>query len=896
MTPAEFLINDVPDPEAARRFLLQLKEKHPSHERKLCANKALLADVLILVACSPLFATTLLQNPEHIAWLDRERKDVSVREKRALLESLSRFALTHSLLEPHVMLARFRRRELMRIFLKDVRRLAAIAEVTDEISNLADAVLEHALRLLAQELGNRFGQPLETDERGRSKPAEICVVSLGKLGSKELNYSSDIDLLFIYSGNGKTSGTGTSGSISNLEYFSKLTESIVKLVGGQGGEGAAYRVDLRLRPHGRVGPLALSLSDSIRYYESEAAAWERQVLIRTRTSAGSDKIFEHFIEKVKPTVFSKELSVESALRNVARSKQKIDQQHRTNVGIDIKLGSGGIREIEFIAQAMQLAYGGQDAWLRAPHTLVSLDRLAERGHLSGKELTKLFEAYEFLRRLEHILQIENGLQTHLVPNDPKKRSAIAARMNMSAIKLEAELRRHTSSVHEIFERLFNTTNQVTSIDATDPSQIENLEIRETTKSAPDLINTVLESIDRNAPRFSGLAASNDEAVDVLELDLAKLPTRDYFEIFSAALEDAVEFGSQLRALRSTWYRQLIEIVAFDAFGKLSLAECKRAQTSLAEASIRIALQIANTELDRRFGPSTEDVPIAVLALGKLGGGGLDYDSDLDLVFVHGRSNAAPFPVERLNRLVEIFTNVLSSITRDGSLYRVDLRLRPHGNDGPLIISDESFVEYFREDAAIWELLAFVKLRGVGGDTEFAKTVEGEVRTAIHSRALQIDPSELAGETRSIRNRLEEQKVHRKHKQDIDIKFGQGGLLDVYFATRYLQLRYDIRDSGNDRSTLETLRRLADVAEDEPALKEWTESLDLLRNGYEFLATLDHTLRVTVGRSMRLTLGNKRTLESVATSMGSESLARFLEELTLTRMSVRQGFESVLSID
>jgi [glutamine synthetase] adenylyltransferase / [glutamine synthetase]-adenylyl-L-tyrosine phosphorylase len=321
MTSVDFLTSEVPNPEAAKRFLHQLVETHPSVAESLKKNDALLSDVLMLVSCSQLFAASLLREPDYVSWLGRERTDTHVRDKQTILESLARFSLTHSQVEPHILLARFRRRELMRLFLRDVRHLATIAEITEEISNVADAILEHALRLSEQELDNRFGKPQETDERGRLLPAQICIVSLGKLGSRELNYSSDIDLLFIYSHEGKTSGSGNGVAVTNLEYFSKLTEAVIKLVSGQGGEGAAYRIDMRLRPHGRVGPLALPLGDMIRYYRKEAAAWERQVLIRSRSSAGSDEIFRKFSEAVENKVFSKNETVENALRNVSLSKQ-----------------------------------------------------------------------------------------------------------------------------------------------------------------------------------------------------------------------------------------------------------------------------------------------------------------------------------------------------------------------------------------------------------------------------------------------------------------------------------------------------------------------------------------------------------------------------------------------
>ena len=196
MSNLDSLVKDLPDAESATRFLKQFSERNPSHGAKLLKNDGLLSDCLTLAAYSPLLAATLIQNPEYLWWLNRKRSESSVRNKEELLESLARFALTNSQIEPQVLFARFRRRELLRIFLRDIRRLGTIAEITEEISNLADAILENALRIARQEMDNRFGAPFEFDGKGRTRPSEICIVSLGKLGSKELNYSSDIDLLF----------------------------------------------------------------------------------------------------------------------------------------------------------------------------------------------------------------------------------------------------------------------------------------------------------------------------------------------------------------------------------------------------------------------------------------------------------------------------------------------------------------------------------------------------------------------------------------------------------------------------------------------------------------------------------------------------------------------------
>jgi glutamate-ammonia-ligase adenylyltransferase len=303
MLSIEELTENLPDKHAARLFFAQLSEKSPVEAKKLTKNEGLLSDILTLAAFSPLLSTTILQNPAYIFWLNRQRVSTKVRAKEEILESLARFALVNTDVETNILLARFRRRELLRIYLRDVRGLGTIVEITEEISNLADAILEYALRIARQELDNRYGNPLEIDDKGRDKPAQFCIVALGKLGSKELNYSSDIDLLFIYSKDGKTSEQGTREAVTNREYFVKLAEFISKLVGGQAGEGAAYRVDLRLRPHGRVGALAISLNEAISYYQKSAQSWERQVLIRSRKSAGDEKIYQSFFAQVKSSVF-----------------------------------------------------------------------------------------------------------------------------------------------------------------------------------------------------------------------------------------------------------------------------------------------------------------------------------------------------------------------------------------------------------------------------------------------------------------------------------------------------------------------------------------------------------------------------------------------------------------
>ena len=907
----ESFVKNLPDAEDARRFYLSLAEKFPAEEKKLVKNEGLLSDVLTLAAFSPLLAATILQNKGYLAWLNKQRLSTKVRNKEELLESLARFTLTNSTLETNVLLARFRRRELLRIYLRDIRNLGTIAEITEEISHLADAILEYALRQARQELDNRYGSPLEIDGKNRARQAEFCIVALGKLGSNELNYSSDIDLLFLYSNEGMTSGQGVRGAVTNREYFIKLAENIIKIVGEKSGEGAAYRVDLRLRPHGRIGALAISQRDAVNYYQTTARSWERQVLIRSRISAGDGRVFREFFKKVESNVFSETETVENALRNVRLSKEKINLEKTSGANFNVKLGKGGIREIEFIAQALQLAFAGKDQWLRAPHTLISLSRLADRQIISETELTELFEAYEFLRRLEHRLQMENGLQTHTLPNDADKRDLLAKRMNCGNLQtFENALKVHTEKVSRIFSRIFGdekfapsaekiaqtSLQKFPSVESGLDTIFSSLNKSNVKTAVKDAALETLKTVSETSSHFAEMIAANPNLIKNLPTLEAEFCESDYRTVLLSAVAEAENFKKELAVLRQNWSRFLLEIVTFDIFRKISRQTSKKLQTALAEASLEAAIFITKRELERRFETSIENFSFAVLGLGKLGGGGMDFGSDLDLVLIY--DNERPPPFERLShaefysRAVEIFVTALSSLTRDGTLYRVDLRLRPDGKNGATSIGKSSFLSYLDSRAAIWEWLAYVKLRGAAGDLILAKATETEARNIIHNNAQNLrsensDFNILAEECRRIRERLEAEKSGRKGRE-IDIKFGAGGMLDVYFAVRFLQLRDNVPDDAENRSTVYTLKKLCENQSVSRA--DYRNFSD----GYEFLAELDHHLRLTVGRSSKIPIANNKALEIIAKRMSLASVGELFERLTSHRLSIRASFGNIFS--
>ncbi|MBC7930867.1 MAG: hypothetical protein H7Z38_09930, partial [Rubrivivax sp.] len=826
----ESLVRDLPDPEGARLFFERITSEHARAARAFERDEGLLSDALALAAWSPLLATTIEQNPEYLAWLAREKVLTRVREAEELGESLARFALTHTQAGAQGMLARFRRRELLRVYLHDIRHATTLVETTEELSNLADAVLRYALDLARQELENLYGAPQCTDERGRTTTASTVVVALGKLGSRELNYSSDIDLLFLYSDDGETSGAGERGALTNREFFCKLAERVSRIVGHPSGEEAAYRVDLRLRPHGRDGALAVSLAEALRYYHETAHAWELQVLIRSRAAAGSAQLFARFSEGVRERVYRPEETVESALTNVRLAKQKIDRFHtEESRGFNVKLGRGGIREIEFIAQALQLAHGGRDTWLHAPHTLISLGRLADRGHITERERGELSDAYAFLRTLEHRVQMEHGLQTHGVPDEAARRALLARRMHFAVARAQEDfdraLRLHTSNVSRTYARVFGTQagagskTEETSVarDSTGASgrdasaqgesaparsfreppveaeadaalavaaasvfvryvtgeeggeggvEVGSLarELREeaarslNSRRALTHVARVAASLEKSGERvalscsalrelvrlcgasdlFGEILTGNPALVPSVATPVEVLRARDGRMLMRSAVDAEAAFGAELSALRRAWTHLVVEIGARDVAGDLTQAESNALQTALAADSINVALLVARRELARRHGRLASGPRLAALGLGRLASGGMDYGSDLDLVMVY--DPACPSPIEGMTceqayaRMVELVVVALSSLTRDGHLYRVDLRLRPDGKNGALAISSNAFITYMNERAGAWEWLAHVKLRAVAGDLEFGRGVEREARAVIHEAA------------------------------------------------------------------------------------------------------------------------------------------------------------------
>ena len=471
------------EPERAMANLERILESRENPDALLSAlrrSSERRSIVLTLAGGSQFLSDTILRHPEYLDWL---LKPMTLRKERTFekifleLWRWVREAREHPG-GPADALRRFRQREYLRIGIRDLLRMASTEETTLSLSNLADATLEAALRISQGELHAQYGKPRWRTPNGRWSSCDFAIIGMGKLGGRELNFSSDIDLIFVYSSDeGKTRGIPGSytgrrrGQISSHEFYVRLSRRVIQLMAENTEEGLVFRVDTRLRPEGSQGALAYSLRSCEIYYESWGETWERQALIKARHCAGDNALGRKFLEMTRPFIYRRTLDV-SALDEIARIKDRINRKLASSgqSALNIKLGEGGIREIEFIIQSFQLIYGGKEPFLRKQNSLQALSAIKEVGLLPIIDCDDLAEAYTFLRDVEHRVQVTHGLQTHDLPEDRHGLTVLARKMGFvpneagEKEKFEDALKGYRGISSRIFDDLFrrqdkNTTSE-----------------------------------------------------------------------------------------------------------------------------------------------------------------------------------------------------------------------------------------------------------------------------------------------------------------------------------------------------------------------------------------------------------------------------------------------------
>jgi glutamate-ammonia-ligase adenylyltransferase len=914
--PLASLLAASPDPDGALNLLERYTSAAPADLlAEMAQFPTALTYLVAIFGYSSSLAEAFLSEPGLPLQFARDRKFTKFKSREDLMQDYARFSTASP--DPWIsaQLVQFKRRTYLRIVLKDVLGISTLAETTMELSALADVIVTNSLMYCDQELRKRYGEPQYRDVQARIARSEFSVISLGKMGGNELNYSSDIDLLFLYSRDGETSGgTEPDSVISNKEYFVRLANAITRTINQSTPYGQVFRVDLRLRPEGEMGDATISLKSALEYYEHRARDWELQMLIKARHSAGDEKLTRDFLRGVESYIYGSPTDF-AAIETVLRSREKISRKLKESRAdtLDVKRHRGGIRDIEFLTQCLQRLYGGQDVWVRSGGTLLALRKLNDKGWLSDPDYASLSNSYAFLRKVEHRLQLDLGQQTHRLPSDPRLVDKLARRAGMDrsiqpGVALVARLEGIFQRVDEIYQKVIHPRAALASQDdyslrapALTPEQAAtsyDAALSFLGAHAPELAErarqaAIPERARKNALRFLGNlfrssevfaearknAAQFDRALQLISAseylaeqlihhpeDIAVLnshavagPGGPQLEIglgnaldpLASVAPDASVFPwlaasgwglkEQMALLRQHYRTQKLALCDRDCADLGPIFASLKDWSALARRAIATALVSACVAL--KLSPGAQDSldsaelfaanPFVILALGRLGVNEFDLASDADLIFV-AASGASPDQMELWTRVAEKTIETLSSYTREGAVFAVDTRLRPLGQEGELVVTEEALLNYLEQKAKVWEGLTYVKASPVAGAMEFGREAASQLEKAALSR-FGSSP-DLESELHQMRRRLERE----RSDSPSDLKMAPGGYYDVDFALGYLRLRHQIEvaPGANSLEQLCAIERAGLVRSDDAKS---------LKNGAAFLRSVDHAVRLVTGR-------------------------------------------------
>jgi glutamate-ammonia-ligase adenylyltransferase len=463
IVPLASLLAHSPDPDGALGLLERYAETSPAEVLdELSHHPSALTFLVSIFSYSDSLGETFLAEPPLALQFARDRNFTKLKSTEDLMQDYARYSVTHPDPWQSSQLARFKRRNHLRIALKDVLRLSTLGETMIELSTLADVLLRNALAYCDQELEKRYGRPQYRDREGRIARSGFSIVSLGKLGGEELNYGSGIDLLFIYARDGETSGGSESSSIiANKEYFVRLAEAVTRTITQETPLGEVFHIDLSRRPGGEKGPPAISLNSALEYYDHRAREGELQMLIKARNSAGEARLTREFVHGVEPYLYRSNVDVNAVKAEFATHENDANRNGGSAEGaVDLKFQQGGIRDIEFLTQCLQRLNGGRDPWVRSGGTLFALRKLNDKGIVPDPDFARLISAYELFRKVEHRIQLKSRQHSHRLPPDADALDQLARRTGIEAgspgeagAALVAQLQQTFDRVHEICQRL-----------------------------------------------------------------------------------------------------------------------------------------------------------------------------------------------------------------------------------------------------------------------------------------------------------------------------------------------------------------------------------------------------------------------------------------------------------
>ncbi|GHF85207.1 glutamate-ammonia-ligase adenylyltransferase [Thalassotalea marina] len=859
----------------------QFCEQYPNLSQDFIrdASTVQLSDFQSALAMSDFIYRSALQAPEIVInlFLSGTIYDVEALDYKSLLASQTSNCDTEESL--HRILRLFRLQHMVALAFADLLLDIPLQTSLQRLSSLADELILAALDWLSKFCYQKWGKP--TNNLGKVQP--LLVYGMGKLGGKELNFSSDIDLIFVYPDAGETQGGRR--TLDNHTFFTRLAQKLISALHQKTEDGFVYRVDMRLRPFGDSGPLVLSFNAMEDYYQEQGRDWERYAMLKARL-IGEGEYHKVLSSMLRPFVFRRYIDF-SVIDSLRRMKMMISQEvRRKGLVNNIKLGAGGIREIEFIVQVFQLIRGGREKPLQERNLLTVLPLLVE--HQTIDETTKnvLVNAYCFLRRLENIIQALDDQQTQTLPEKPLDQIRILQVLGCDQYSSWQALLSHLddlmTSVHQEFILLIGEetphhesediswaalwdsnweqadgeewiATEKPSWDASTIWQLLNNFKQEVSKKSvgargrqvldklmPLVINhiaklnadhicleRVLWILSKVVTRtaYIELLYENEGALKhLVKLCNASRWLAEHIAKYPIILDELIDpqllnnppaldayknelrqqllrvpeddLEAQMESLRQFKQAQQLRIAAADIVGVMPIAKVSDHLTALAEAITNEVVAIAWMQMVERYGRpkslAPDDTGFAVIGYGKLGGIELSYSSDLDLVFVHQcdlndvtdgvkEVSASQFYLKLAQRIMHIFNINMTS----GILYELDMRLRPSGNSGVLVVSLDTFGQYQLNEAWTWEHQALVRARAIYGSAGIKGAFE-TIRQQVLS--LPRNVSKLKNDVVEMRQKMRDH-LDKSTEQSCDIKQGNGGMVDVEFLAQFMVLAH-----------------------------------------------------------------------------------------------------------
>jgi glutamate-ammonia-ligase adenylyltransferase len=875
-----------------------------------------------LADASPLYRRSLARHPAWAVWVetagvrDRDWRGRDLRRDwQTVVEALPAGSGVAERLNA---LRTFRRRHSLRIAHREVNALAAPETTVRELSLLADLCVQECLAVARTHWHGRLGEPWDDD---LDRPSRFCVLAFGKLGGNELNFSSDIDLLYVYEGEGQGRRSGKPAAAASVEIHTRVAEALTQHLQQTTADGFLFRTDLRLRPEGDFGPLVRSFSSLENYYAIAGQTWERLALIKARPIAGDLALGHELLESLHPFRYPRN-PPPSVLKEIAAMKSRTEKEVVGTEALarNIKSGYGGIREIEFMVQSLQLLNAGRFPFLQTASTVEALAQLVRYELMDEAQARFLTEAYWYLRAVEHRVQMREERQTHELPvDDPAEMDAIARSLGEAGrAPFEEKLGALRDRVHAAFTAWFAGADDQDEFNSWwsfltagkadetvapkliawfrgEPEAASQLQLfargnlshpvnRELVVRFLDLARSFDETMPRLArpmetlrrlARFAETYGTRQQFFNACALNpqlfrvLALLFDRSTFifdvlrvhpEIFEEVLrpeilrqrKEPADLAREIAAGGEVadfadwlWHyvkAEQIRLAIGELVGFTPAEEVEKSLSALADAVLEEAL--------RRCDPEGS---LTLVALGKYGGGELTFGSDLDLVFLTACPDwhAEESKVRALQRL-------LAHRGPFGGIFEVDLRLRPHGDAGPLVATLETLAAYHRGGGAqAWERQLLTRARVAGGDRPLGEAFE-RWRTALLFAAPPSPTEEEA--LWAMRRRVERERDAVEPPQRA-FKTGAGGLIDFEFAAQMLQLRHgsahpELR-SASTRHVLEALPEAGLV----PA-----REAEQLRRNYAFLKRIEVNLRREASKPVSV-IGDGPAQEALALWLG-----------------------------